>query len=68
MKNKLKKLNKWFKDTISKEFFLIEMVFFIGLFIVIFTNFLINLIFGLYSIGFLCITFAIFTFKFTKRR
>ena len=68
MKDKLQKFNKWFKDTISKEFFLIEIVFFVGLFIIIFTNFLINLIFGLYSVGFLLIAYAIFTFKFTRGR
>jgi hypothetical protein len=67
LKKKLLKLNKLIKNTISKKFFKIEMVFFIGVFIVIFTNFLINLCFGLYSIGFSLIAYSIFSFKFTGR-
>ncbi|MBN1044904.1 hypothetical protein DVW08_05895 [Clostridium botulinum] len=67
MKNKLKKLNKWFENIISKKYFKIEIMFFIGIFIIIFTNFLINLHFGLYSLGFLLIAYSIFSFKFEVR-
>jgi hypothetical protein len=58
---------KWFKNTVSKEFFLIEMVFFIGIFIIIFTNFLVNLVFGLYFLGVILIGYSIFAFKFSGK-
>ncbi|EES49901.1 hypothetical protein CLO_2525 [Clostridium botulinum E1 str. 'BoNT E Beluga'] len=67
MKNKIKKLNKWFENIISNKYLKIEMIFFIGILIIIFTNFLINLHFGLYSLGFLLIAYSIFLFKFEVR-
>lgn len=67
MKNKIKKLNKWFKNIISNKYLKIEMIFFIGILIIIFTNFLINLHFGLYSLGFLFIAYSMFSFKFEVR-
>ena len=67
MKYKIKKLNNWIKKTVSKKYLIIEIVFFIGIFIVIFTNFLINLFFGFYSIGFLLIAYSIFLFRFSQK-
>lgn len=64
MKNRIV---KWFKNTVSKEYFFIETVFFIGLFIVIFTNFLVNLLFGLYFLGLILIAYSIFSFKFSGK-
>ncbi|NFJ57482.1 hypothetical protein FDC27_00370 [Clostridium botulinum] len=63
----MKKLNKWFENIISNKYLKIEMIFFIGILIIIFTNFLINLHFGLYSLGFLLIAYSIFLFKFEVR-
>ncbi|NFG65766.1 hypothetical protein FDG50_00370 [Clostridium botulinum] len=67
MKNKIKKLNKWFENIISNKYLKIEMIFFIGILIIIFTNFLINLHFGLYSLGFLFIAYSMFSFKFSRK-
>lgn len=67
MKSKLEKINIWFKNIISKDYFIMEMIFFIGIFIIIFTNFLVNFIVGMYSIGFLLIAYSIFLFKFNRK-
>ena len=60
----MKKLNRLIKDTISNKFFKIEMVFFVGLSIIIFANFLVNFLLGLYTIGFLLIAYSVFLFRF----
>lgn len=67
MNNIKEKLNKLLKRTLYNELFVIEMFFFIGLFIIIFTNFSINMIFGLYFLGFIFIVYSIFLFKFNKK-
>lgn len=53
--------NKFIK-AISEKWFLTEMTFIIGIIIIIFTNFLVNLKFGLYSLGLLLIALAIVNF------
>lgn len=64
----MSKLNKILRKTISNELFIIEIVFFIGLFIIVFTNFCINLFFGLYFLGFIFIAYSVFLFKFSNRK
>ncbi|EMS74029.1 hypothetical protein CTER_5114 [Ruminiclostridium cellobioparum subsp. termitidis CT1112] len=61
------KLNKLLKLAVSKRYFVIEMVFFIGLFIIVFTNFLVNLYLGLYFVGFALMAYSIFLFKFRQK-
>ncbi len=64
----LKKLKNNIKSTISKPTFGMEMVFFIGLFIIIFTNFKLNFYFGMYFLGVILIAYSVFLFKFTPKR
>lgn len=47
----------------KKELFQIEVVFFIGLLLIMVTNFFINLYFGLYFVGLSLIALSIFSFK-----
>lgn len=68
MKNIKEKVNKIFKKTIFNELFVMEMVFFIGLAIIIFTNFSVNIKFGLYFLGLILIAFSIFLYRFTGKR
>lgn len=62
------KLNKLLSKTILNDIFVMETVFFIGLFIIIFTNFTVNIKFGMYFLGFILIAFSIFLYKFTGKR
>ena len=68
MKKIKEKVNKMLKKTIFNELFVMEMVFFIGLAIIIFTNFSVNIKFGLYFLGLILIAFSIFLYKFTGKR
>ena len=61
------KLNKQIKLAVSDRYFIMEMVFFIGLFVIAFTNFLVNLYLGLYFVGFALIAYSIFLFKFRQK-
>ena len=63
MKIKFKKFIKNIINTISKQTFVEEVVFFIGLIIITFTNFMINLYFGLYFVGLMFILYSIFLFR-----
>ncbi|GAB6150214.1 hypothetical protein JCM1406_13840 [Clostridium novyi] len=65
-KNKIDKI----KRTILNDLFIMELFFFIGLFIITYTNFCINKYFGLYFMGIMFIVYAIFLNKFstTKKR
>jgi hypothetical protein len=63
-----KKLDKLLKKTIFNDIFVMEIVFFIGIFIIAYTNFKINLYFGLYFVGAILIAFSIFLYKFTGKR
>lgn len=67
MKDKFEKLNKYFKDIVSKDTFSMEAIFFIGLIIIIITNFILNMFMGLYFLGFILIAYSIFLFKFNSR-
>lgn len=66
LKYKLNKLNK-LKKKLTSELFKIELVFFIGLSLIITTNFLIHLYFGMYTVGVALIAFSIFQFRFRDR-
>lgn len=68
MINLRKKLNEILKRTIFNDVFHMEMSFFIGVLIIIYTNFKLNLCFGLYTLGFLFIAFSVFLYKFTGKR
>ncbi|AWB30045.1 hypothetical protein EXN65_16680 [Clostridium botulinum] len=63
-----KKLNKLLNKTILNDIFIMEMVFFIGFLIIIYTNFKVNLYFGLYFLGIILIAFSIFLYKFRGNR
>jgi hypothetical protein len=67
LKNRLKKLNKLIQRAVSYKYFIEEMALFIGVFLFIITNFLINFYFGMYSLSFLLIAFSIFSFKFSRK-
>jgi len=62
------KLNKILKKTIHNEMFVMEMVFFVGLLIIIFTNFYVSVVFGMYFLGFILIAYSVFLFKFRKEK
>jgi hypothetical protein len=68
MKKIKEKFKNMFKKTVLNDIFVMEMVFFIGLFIIIFTNFSINIKFGLYFLGLILIAFSIFLYKFAGKR
>lgn len=72
MKNKLRKLKDRLKGLIEKtilnDIFIMEIVFLIGIFIIIYTNFRLNIYFGLYFLGVTLIAFSIFLYKFTGKR
>lgn len=59
----LKKAIKKIKDTISNKNFKLEVVFFIGVLFIVYTNFKINKYFGMYSIGALLISYSIYSLK-----
>lgn len=61
------KLNKIIRSAVSSRYFAIEIVFFIGLFVIAFTNFLVNLYLGLYFVGFVFMAYSIFLFKFRQK-
>ncbi|KGN00831.1 hypothetical protein ADU90_12665 [Clostridium botulinum] len=63
-----KRLDNLFKKTIFSDSFVMEIVFFIGLFIIIYTNFKINKYFGLYFLGITLIAFSIFLYKVSEKR
>lgn len=63
-----KKLNKLLKETIFNDVFIMETVFFIGLSIITYTNFKVNLYFGLYFLGAILIAFSVFLYKFTGKQ
>lgn len=63
MKIKLKKLKENIKKTISKQTFVMEIVFFIGILTIIFTNFLLNFFLGMYFLGCIFIAYSIFLYK-----
>gem|GEM_PF-3131813 len=63
-----KKLNKLLQKTIFNDIFVMETVFFVGLSIIIYTNFMVNLYFALYFLGVSLIAFSIFLYKFTGNR
>lgn len=63
-----KKLSKLFEKTVHNDIFVMETAFFIGLSIIIFTNFSVNVRFGMYSLGGILIAFSIFLYKFTGKR
>ncbi|AWZ49803.1 hypothetical protein C3495_05535 [Clostridiaceae bacterium 14S0207] len=63
-----KKFNNLLKKTILNDIFVMEIVFFIGLIIIIYTNFKISLYFGLYFLGISLISFSIFLYKVTEKR
>jgi len=67
LKNRLKKLNNWVKKAVSYKYFVEEMAFFIGLIIIIFTNFLMNFYFGMYFLALILIAYGIFSFKFDRK-
>ena len=62
----IEKLNKVIKNTTSKATFVMEMVFFIGIFIIVITNFILNFFLGMYFLGGLCITYSIFLYKMAR--
>ncbi|MBA8936486.1 hypothetical protein BCD96_000572 [Clostridium beijerinckii] len=68
MKKVKEKLKNIINRTIFNDIFVMEMVFFIGVFIILLTNFSINIKFGFYSLGFIFIAFSIFLYKFTGKR
>jgi hypothetical protein len=68
MKKIKEKFKNMFKKTVLNDIFVMEMVFFTGLFIIIFTNFSINIKFGLYFLGLILIAFSIFLYKFAGKR
>lgn len=64
IKNKIKVI---LEKTILDELFMIESLFFIGIFIIIITNFWINKYLGLYTTALFFISLSIFLFLFRKR-
>ncbi|SMC19339.1 hypothetical protein SAMN02745134_00803 [Clostridium acidisoli DSM 12555] len=62
------KLNKLLKKTVFNDIFVMEIVFLIGMFVIVFTNFRVNLYFGLYFLGVIFIAYSIFLYKFSKKR
>lgn len=64
IKNKIKVM---LEKTILDELFIIESLFFIGIFIIIITNFWINKYLGLYTTALFFISLSIFLFLFRKR-
>jgi len=65
LKNKLK---KFIEKTILNDIFIMEIVFLIGVFIIIYTNFQLNIYFGLYFLGVTLIAFSVFLYKSTGKR
>lgn len=65
IKNSIKNI---LRKTVFNDFFVMEAVFFMGIFIIVFTNFTINIKFGLYFLGLILIAFSIFLYKFTGKR
>lgn len=63
MKNKLKKVIESINNAISNRNLKLEVVFFIGFFIIIYTNFLINRLFGMYFLGISLIAYSIYSLK-----
>ena len=63
MKEKFKKFIKNICKAITKNTFKIEMLFFIGLFIIIVANFLVNYLLGMYFLGVMFIIYSIFLYK-----
>jgi hypothetical protein len=62
-----KKLNKKDKKDNSNKYLNIEIVFFIGVFIITFTNFLVNFMLGLYFLGLILVAYSIFLYKFNGK-
>lgn len=62
-----KKLNKLLQKTVFNELFIKDSLFLMGVFIIITTNFLINLLFGAYFLGLSLIAFSVFLDKSTKK-
>lgn len=63
-KNKIDKIKK----IITNDLFIMELFFFIGLFIITYTNFCLNLYFGAYFVGIALISYAIFLNKFSIKK
>lgn len=63
MKKKFKKSIEFIKNTISNKNLKLEIVFFIGVLIIIYTNFSINRIFGMYFLGACLILYSIYSLK-----
>lgn len=63
-----KKFNKLFDKTIKNDYFIMDIVFFVGFFIITCTNFYLNLYFGLYFLGTELIALSVFLYKFSKKR
>ncbi|OPD29752.1 hypothetical protein AL713_15995 [Clostridium botulinum] len=68
MKNKFKNLINKIKRTITNKIFILDSLFLIGLFIIIFTNFRININFGLYFLGATLICLSIYISNTNVRR
>ena len=60
IKNNIKKLWESIKKAIKKDTFEKETIFFIGIIIIIFTNFLLNFFLGMYFLGLMFIGYSIF--------
>ncbi|WAG54389.1 hypothetical protein LL033_17395 [Clostridium estertheticum] len=68
LKNNINKLIKSIKKITNKSTFEMELVFLIGTFIIVFTNFLLNFFLGMYFLGLILIVYSIFIYKLTKVR
>lgn len=67
LKKLKERIKKILEKTIFNELVIIESLFFIGILILIITNYLINIYLGMYTLALSCISLSIFLFKFRKR-
>ncbi|MCB2354346.1 hypothetical protein [Clostridium estertheticum] len=68
LKNNIKNLIEGIKKITNKSTFEMELVFLIGIFIIVFTNFLLNFFLGMYFLGLILIVYSIFIYKLTNVR
>lgn len=61
--NNIKDRFRRFKEIITSEIFIMECLFFMGVLMILATNFYINILFGMYSLGSSLIGLSIFLYK-----
>jgi hypothetical protein len=67
MKETFKKLIKNIYNSITKSTFNMEALFFMGLFLIIITNFMINFYLGMYFLGVMFIVYSVFLYKVSSK-